>query len=65
MSLKCDFPNIQVVGTYNYSNDIEVAYEISRMLITNNQSLNGIFANTTAGTIGIRKLSGCGSGHAW
>ena len=63
-ALNKNFPDIVVTGKYSYANDIQVAYEISKMLLSSDPGLSGLFANTTAGTIGIglaiRDLGKCG-----
>ena len=47
------YANVEIVGHYEYADDIEVAYAISKKLLTDMEDLKGIFANTGAGAIAI------------
>ena len=47
------YPQIEVAEINPFSNDAQIAYEISKILLLSDPSLTGLFANTTAGTIGI------------
>ena len=50
-----EYPGIKLTDTYQYADNPDIAFEISKMLINNDPEINGIFADTTTGTIGIGK----------
>lgn len=47
------YPDINIIGMYDFSDNIDIAYEISKKLITDTPGIKGIFANTTVGTVAI------------
>lgn len=49
------YPGINIAGIYEYADSIDIAYEISRKLVSDLPALKGIFASTTLGAIGIGK----------
>lgn len=53
--LKSKYPNIRIVGRYQFGDSEEVAYELAKGLILDKPDLKGIFANTAIGAIAIGK----------
>lgn len=51
--IRTKFAKVDIVGFYEYADNIEVAYEISKKLITDTEDLKAIFANTGSGSIAI------------
>ncbi len=47
--MKQDYPQIDLIGTYEYSEDTQEAYQITKRLIKDYPDLTGIFLTTTTG----------------
>ena len=62
--LKNNYPNINIVGSYEYADDINSSYKIAKEIIKDNPGISGIFANTAYGGVGvgmaIRDMGKCG-----
>jgi ABC-type sugar transport system, periplasmic component len=54
-TLKTKYPKAEIIGYYDYADDMEIAYEISKKLLTDVEDLKGIFANTGEGATAISR----------
>ena len=63
--LETNYPGINILNHVDYADDISIAYEVAKKILSDNSGLKGIFANTAYGSIGvgmaIRDLDRCGS----
>jgi len=63
--LKNSYPGINIIGSYEYVDDIKISFEIAKKIIKDIPSVSGIFANTAYGGVGvgmaIKEMGKCGS----
>ena len=52
-AIRQEFPHIVLSDVYPYADDCIIAYEITKKLLLQDPSIQGVFADTTLGTIGI------------